>query len=264
MTEVAAQPASAEPRTSSARRVLRVLAAIADAEEPVSVRDLARKLELSPSTTHRLLGTLRGEGFSTFDERQRTYGVGPQLYRVAARVTGRVNPVSFAASVAQEAAADFDETILFGLYLPDAGAMSFEARADGQQSLTYQVAMHTPVSLLWGASGQAILAYLPSTVRAAVLRKECPSPASAAPLPSRREIDRTLEAVLQRGFAVTHGEKLPGACGIAAAVHGSQGVMGSLCLTMPEHRMPTDNIQELGARVTRYAHRISQQLGGAA
>ncbi|MEO1237938.1 MAG: helix-turn-helix domain-containing protein, partial [Planctomycetota bacterium] len=148
------------PKLSSAARMLRVLGAVADTDGPVTVRDLGRKLDLSPATAHRLLNVLRDEGFVDYVPDRRAYGVGPQFYRVAARVTQRVGPVTLAQRVAARAAAEFDETILFGLYLPKEHAMSFEARADGQKKLMYHVEMHTPVPLIWGASGKAILARL--------------------------------------------------------------------------------------------------------
>lgn len=251
------------PKLSSAARMLRILSAVADSAEPVAVRDLGRKLGQSPATTHRLLNVLRDEGFVDYVADRRAYGIGPQLYRVAARVTQRVGPVTLAKNVAARAAAEFDETILFGLHLPHAGAMSFEARADGQKKLMYHVEMHTPVPLVWGASGKSILAYLPGDERESVYDNAEASPATDAPRPTRDALERELGDIRRRGHAVTHGEKLPGARGIAAPVFGSAGVIGSLCLTSPRERVPESMLSEIGQRVMEYAEQLSHQLGAS-
>ena len=74
---------------------------------------------------------------------------------------------------------------MFGLHLPEQGKMSFVGRADGAQRLKYQIDMFTPVSLVWGASGKAILAYLPAdAVKAAVKELLGEGKAKADPAPA--------------------------------------------------------------------------------
>ncbi|MEM8782318.1 MAG: IclR family transcriptional regulator [Planctomycetota bacterium] len=247
--------------TGSAARLLRVLEAVVDADGPVTVRALARSLAMSPSTTHRLLNTLRGEGYLRYLEDRQAYGVGPELHRVAARVASQLGPVALARDVAQEAAEEFDETILFGLHLPHLAAMSFEVRADGQKKLMYHIEMHRPASLVWGASGRAILAHLSEADFARAYAAEGPSPARGERLPGRRTLKQDLETVREQGFAISHGQKLPDARGIAAPVFGPDGVVGSLCLTSPRQRLADRDAAKIARRIAEHAARLSHQLG---
>jgi len=251
--------ASAAP--TSGARMLQVLSAIVDAPGPVSVRELARGLGFAASTVHRLLGVLRAGGYVAHHPGPRTYGVGPQLYRLSAVVLGRVNPVTLAAQVAADAAAEFDETILFGSLLPESRAMSFEARADGTKRLAYVVEMHRPVPLVWGASGKAILAHLPAAEVEAIHAESGLSPAGEQARVPLEELRRELAAIRRDGYAVSEGEKLPDARGVAAPVFGPDGVVGSLCLTSPRTRIDNRSLGRIGRRMVEHAARLSDQLG---
>jgi len=246
------------------RRALRVLSALADAGGALSIREAAKHLSIAPSTTHRLLNLLREEGFAAYEADTRTYSIGPEFYRIAARVGSRIGPVHLAEPLLERLAAQYDETILFGLYLPTQNAMSFAARADGTKKLLYHIEMNTPVSLLWGASGKVILASLSKEKVAEILEHETVSPASGARVPALSTLERKLVPIRKVGYAISHGEKLPGACGIAAPVFGPGGVIGSLCLTSPDSRLEESRHVPIGEAMAEAAATLSRQLGAPA
>jgi DNA-binding IclR family transcriptional regulator len=143
-------------------RALQLLTVLADPSGAASVKHVAEQLQLAPSTAHHLLQLLCKDGFVEAAAEGRQYSIGPQSHRVAARVVSLVPPPDIAQSAIEAIADACDETVVFGLYLPMQGAVSFTARADGKQRLKYQIDMRTPLSLIWGASGKATLAYLPA------------------------------------------------------------------------------------------------------
>lgn len=239
-----------------------LLSALADAQGPMGVKQVAEQLQLAPSTAHRLLQLLRKEGFVDAQGNGQ-YVVGTQFYRVAARVAASVSTQSIALPFMEAIANEFDETVLFGLYLPAQRAMSFTARADGTQLLKYQIEMHRPLSLLWGASGKAILAFLPTEDVRTILEGEAPSPATGESVPSFSTLEPELARIRTLGYAVSDGEKLPDARGIAAPVHGPRGVVGCLCLTSPKSRVPHADVDTIGRRIIEQANAISRALGAA-
>src|SRR3546814_14265980 len=81
-----------------------------------------------------------------------------------------------------------------------------------------------PVPLYWGASGKAILAFLPDDEIEQILRREGASPASGEKPPSLRARMAELREVRERGYAISEGQKLPGARGVAAPVFDAKGV----------------------------------------
>ena len=248
--------------TGTARRIMTLLARLADADGPVPVRHVAEELGLAPSTTHRLLNLLVEGGFAAHEPGSATYAIGPEYFRVAHRVTARTSPARIARGVIAELARRYDETVLFGLLLRPARRIAFVERADGQKKLLYRIDMNTPLSLVWGASGKAALAHLPEDEVARVLAAEGPSPATGAAAPAPAALTEELARIRAAGFCVSHGEKLPGALGIAAPVFGPGGVIGTICMTMPEDRAPSRPPEALGAEVAQAAADLSAQLGG--
>lgn len=242
-------------------RALELLSALADTDQPLSIGETAEKLQLAPSTTHRLLNLLKEEGFVTYLPSIRCYTAGPEFFRVASRVSRTVSPVRFAEEAVSRIARIYHQTVLFGLYLPVDKAMSFVARADGDNPLSYRIVMDRPLPLVWGASGKAILARLPAGDVHAILAEAGPSPASGRKRPARKALYAELEAIRERGFGISSGEKLPGACGIAAPVFNASGVLGSLCLTAPAGSLPEGQRESIGHELARHARELSRQLG---
>ena len=94
---------------------------------------------------------------------------------------------TLALPVLHQVAAQCDETCFLGLYLPVSRKMIFAEKVDSSQLLRYQLPMNTPLSVLWGASGLAILAYLPKDQIDEILAEEGPAPASGEAPPSRAQ-----------------------------------------------------------------------------
>lgn len=246
--------------TGTVSRALALLTLLADAGGTVTVKHAGDVMQVPPSTAHRMLQLLRKEGFVDAGAGGQ-YGIGPQFYRVAARVMAGKSPVSLAQPVIEGIAEVFNETVLFGLYLPTEGAVSFAARADGQQKLKYQIDMLTPLSLVWGASGKAVLAFLSPAEIDSILAAEGPSPATGATPPDAQLLAAELEEIRARGWALSESEKLPDARGVAAPVFGPAGVVGCICLTSPKARMPHASTDAIGAEVAKRARALSHDLG---
>lgn len=242
-------------------RALKMLTFIADAGGNVTVKQVAEEMGLAPSTVHRLLNLLRSEDYVEAKGKAGTYSIGPQFYRVAARVVSLVPLAELAQPVLDEIVHKYDETVVFGIYLPAERAMSFAARSDGKQKLTYRMDMNRPLSLVWGASGKAILAFLSDETVTDILRTEGLSPGNGAEPPSLETLHEQLTDIRLHGYAVSNGEKLPGAKGIAAPVFGASGVIGSLCLTSPEGRLADADMRQIAESIAGHAHTLSCLMG---
>ncbi|SHL46262.1 transcriptional regulator, IclR family [Pseudonocardia thermophila] len=226
------------------------------------VREISRRLSLPVSSVHRLLGTLLNADLVSRDEETRRYSVGPEAYRLAARITRGMRLSEFALPALRRLTAEFNETALLGVYLPQQGKMMFTDRVDGTHFLQYRIALLEPLSLVWGASGKAILAFLPPEVVDEILKNEGPSPATGARPPRRSELLAELDQIRSQGYVISHGEKIPNARGVAAPVFGASGVVGCLCVTSPVDRLPDDTVQKLSARVAEEATQVSELYGG--
>src|SRR5262249_2152775 len=131
-----------------------------------------------------------------------------------------------------------DETCVLCLYLPTEQQMIFAEKIDSSQLLRYQLPMNTLLPLLWGASGLAILAFLPKEDIDVLYSRTGRAPASGEMRPSRKVLNAELSLIRERGYAVSHGQKIAGAVGINSPVFDAGGsVIGSFGVTVPEQRI---------------------------
>lgn len=257
------------PASGTVARAIRLLAAVVDAGRPVGVQVLGESTGLATSTTHRLLSLLVEEGMVDRDPETHLYRVGAEGYRLAARTIETVGLDRVVQPVLDELARQFDETVLFGQYSASTRSFAFLARADGHHLLQYRIDLHTPSSLLWGASGRVVSAYLDDDTLAAVVEVERADPtgrlaaADGSPTPEVADLAPLLAEVRHQGYLVSEGQKLPRARGIAVPVLGPRGVVGSLTLTHPHDRTPHGDLPTIVDGLRAGAEQISRYLGAA-
>jgi DNA-binding IclR family transcriptional regulator len=247
--------------TGTVKRVVEVLRFFAERGE-ATLKEVSVALSLAPSTCHRLLDLLGRDGLIEQDTGHRRYRVGVEMFRISALVQSRNDIRSIAAPFLRELVAACDETCVLSIYLPAEGKIFFAERADSSRALRYQVALNVPVSVLWGASGRSILAFLDAEMVDRIYKSEGRAPGSGEVLPSRGALEKDLAVIRKRGYDVTRGQKIAGAVGVSAPVFGVDGkIVGSLCVTVPESRIKARDYPHLGTMVSSAARRLSQAIG---
>ncbi|MEH2498880.1 IclR family acetate operon transcriptional repressor [Bradyrhizobium sp. AZCC 1678] len=255
---------SDKPETlGTVQRVVQVLRHLAETGE-TTIKDVSAALGLVPSTCHRMLELLSRDGIVERDPIARSYSVGPEFFRLAALVELKHDVRILARPFLQKIVDGCGETGVLSLYLPAECRMIFADKVDSSQLLRYQLSMNTPLPVLWGASGRAILAFLPTAEVDRVLKMSDCAPASGEKRPARHQLLSELTAVRERGYAISRGQKIAGAVGINAPVFGaSDRVIGSLGVTMPEQRSTRANEAEISRLVTDQAEALSRALGAS-
>lgn len=222
-------------------RGIAVLTHMAESElDEFGVRQLASAMSTSASTTHRLLNELE-----QLELIARTstggYRLGLGFYRLASRGLGKFPLRTFADRPLRQLAHTVDETTFFSIYDEAAEAMTFAATAESTKPLRYVVELDQRMPLHAGASGLAILAWLPDTLRRSITRRNDLAPVTDSTITDGQELEGRLANIRQRGYAISSGERIPGALAIAAPVFGPlQTVIGCIGVTMPAaHFDPT-------------------------
>jgi len=243
------------------QRAVDLLKLLAESEAPVAVRDVATALGLPPSTSHRLLRQFVSAGFVVADPASKRYRVGPALHRVAALIHAKADLAKTVQPFLDELTGACDEASIFAVFDPATATVSFIAKADSSQALSYRINLNTPVSAYWGSSSQVIVAYLPEPDLQRVLATAHPSPVGNRPPLPEDSYRAELAAIRRRGLSVTKGQKLPGAVGTAAPVFDAAGIAGSVTVTIPEVRFRTSMEPRIQRLVRQSAEQISEVLG---
>jgi len=243
-------------------RVVRILRSLAEATGPLAVKDLSAQLDLPASTIHRLLHLLASEGIVEKDEAKHVYQGGAELVRLSSLLVANRKLNDIARPFMQEVVNRCNEACMLVAYLPATLQVSVLAAINSSHPLRYDMQLYNAHTLLWGATGRSVLAFLSADEQAAAYKAGAAAPGSGRALPSFKTLQQELAQVRQRGYALSYGEKIVGAVGMGSPIYKMDNrVIGSLCITLPQVRFEPANEKKLGELVRQQAERLSQALG---
>ena len=245
---------------STVARIATVLEALATTDGGVGVRALARSSGIDRSAVGRLLRQLADIGLAVPAEVPGRYAIGPRLFAIAGAVTSRDELRSAARPALEALGARFNETSYLAAL--EGERVVYRDVVESTQPVRYVAELGVPSRLHAGAAGRAILAAMADPVFASWL-----ATADLEQLTPDTVTDRAALAGLRasdrdRGYAASHGERIPGGAAVAAPfVDGTGRVRGSLVVTCPEARLPVAREADIAAVLVVMAGQLSWRLG---
>jgi DNA-binding IclR family transcriptional regulator len=246
-------------------KALKALAWLVENSGPeVGVRELATAMKIAPSSAHRLLMGLAEEGFIRQNADSGRYELGLEFLRLAYLASGK-SPLRQRALPHMRALVDAcNETALLGVYDPVRQEMLFAASVESTHHLRYALELNKWAPIYTGASGLAILAYLDEAQIQNVIHRTRLAALTSRTITEAYRLTSELETVRRRGFALTRGQRIPGAVGLAAPLFGGHGeVLGDICLTIPEQRFDEASQDHLIELLLDCTQKIMMEIGGA-
>jgi IclR family pca regulon transcriptional regulator len=146
-------------------RALDVLGALGKAREPMTLAAVARQVGMHPTTTLRMLESLRARNMVRCEGGR--YQVGPATLDLGRSFLRQISIARFAHEAAEALAARVEETASVGVL--DEGQVLYVAVAHGQRELGIQSVPYARHPLHCTALGKALLAELPPQEVAALL-----------------------------------------------------------------------------------------------
>lgn len=253
-----------ETRNPLARsfRILRYL--LRSKDDAVGVRRIAADLDMVPSSIHRLLTALVEEGLVEKHEDTGLYSLGLEMVRLAHLAADRLPLHKLAVPHLRELVSVSNETALLGLYDHTRQEMMFVAVVESNQPLRYVNKMWEWMPVYAGASGLAIMAFLPGQEQQDIIARTHLSPITDRTITERYKLEHQFEIIRDKGYACSVGQRTPGAVAIGAPIFDSAGeVLGDAIITVPEQRFDPASESYLAEHVIRCADRITQQFGGS-
>jgi DNA-binding IclR family transcriptional regulator len=257
-------PAAAPLARSPVARAFEVISSMVDGGAiSYGVRELAEQLDLPPTTVHRALRALEQGNLVEHDEAGGRYALGLEFFRIAWRATDSNQLRDAAVPVLDGLAARAEETVLLGAYDLRRRQMLFAASVVSQHSLRYVVELNKWVPVWLGATGLAIMAHLSETDRQAILEQAWREDGNGTARPNLADLERELQAIRERGYAISHGQRIAGAVGIAAPVWNSdRQVIGDIGVTVPNARFESASESLLANMVIEAAAEVTARIGG--
>ena len=242
-------------------RALSVIELLAErAPETLGVSAIARDLGLPKAVAHRILKELTGAAFLDFDDTTKQYRLGAGALTLGLAALRSLDVPVVARPHLERLVAETGETATLSMrqgwsrvYIPPGGI---------PHEVHMRVKLGSRHPLHAGASSKAILAGLTQEEIDRYLDSHELNSLTPATITVTSQLRDELRRIRRRGFAISVGERQPGAGSVAAVVRDANGeVWGSISLCGPRDRFDAGVCEAHGERLVAAAESISKQLG---
>jgi len=241
-----AQDAKAGDSVRAVERALDILLAFKPQDDALTVSELLHRVDLSRPTLYRLLRTLQGKQLLIASGDPQRFRLGPAIAQLSHVWSASLDLGTAAEPMMRRLRDETGETV--ALFVPQGAFRLCIAEVPSTQALSFRRGIGYRERLTLGASGKAILAYMPP-----------PRPKVDV---EPRKYARELALIKERGFAISRDELIQGAVAVSAPIFDGTGrVAGSLSVFGPSARLGPSQVARFGKLLLREAREISQLLG---
>lgn len=242
-------------------RSVAILNAFSDARPRMSLSEIADRLGLNTSTTHRLLQALKVHGLVTQPDGGKAYALGPTVLRLARLATGSLDVQEIARPQLRRLRDEIGETAGLHVLRSDLVRVVVDQVESHQALRRSYTELGEPIPLHQGAPGKVLLAWLPSEQRDMLLARPLEA-ATDGTVTDPERIRREIATIRERGYALSFGERVDGIHTVAVAIRDHEGhPFAAISVTGPAMRMPADRLDAIAPVVADAARQISTTFG---
>jgi DNA-binding IclR family transcriptional regulator len=244
---------------STVERALALLQYLARHPGDHGVRALAVALNLSPSTTYRLLDTLAETGFVRQDRQTERYSIGVASVQLGIAALGALDLTTVAPPCLRALVAETGESAFLAVL--DDSAVVYLLKEEGRHSIRTTARLGSRRPLHCTALGKALLSALPPEEAAALLARAGMPALTPHTITDPAALLAQLAEVRQRGYATDNEEVEEGLACVAAPIRDYRGTtIAAVSMAGPVARV-LPHEEQFGRRVAAGAAEISAGLG---
>jgi IclR family transcriptional regulator, acetate operon repressor len=255
------EPSNAAPpnypigSVDSALQLLKIFSA----QKAVRIADASREIGVARSTAHRMVQQLQYRGFVSQDPETRMYVAGPELVRMALSVVRQLDLRTIAMPVMQRLEHSLGETV----HVAELRGSDIFFLHSVESARSVRVGARTGMTMPahGTAVGKVLLADLdPDQLRVALptARLKALTPRT---LTSRKDLEKELATVRERGYATNFGESESDVHSIAVPIRDSSGrVRAGLAIAAPPARLTEEMVSDVAKELSVGASEIGESL----
>lgn len=244
--------------TQAISRAFAVLNIFRDEGGDLGVVQLAERLGLTLSTTHRIARALVAEGYLAQDEGRERYRLGPQsllLGQAAQRAMG----IEVARPIIRRLAESTQESVNLGL-LDHHHAIVIQ-RIESPQPLRFSMEVGTRIELHATSMGKALLAFNDELSEYLDNLGDDLVQLTHKTHATQASLRKDIKQIRRRGWSTDDEESMLGVRCVAAPVRDASGqARAAVAVQAPAVRMPAKRFGQLGPEVCRAADELSLLL----
>ena len=226
----------------------------------IGVREAARLTGLSTSTAGRLMAALKESGVLMQNPATRSYHLGTKVLEWAGIVSATLDIRTKALPYMEDLLRKTNETI--SLYVPEGNDRLCVERLESLSHVRIVNWVGRRLPLYAGSAGKAMLAFMPDAQREAILVSMQFSPFTEKTITDLETLRKALVETRRQGYAVSHGEWVLEASGVAAPIINLHGeVVAAISISGPSQRFGEDHLTIFINEVKQAALKISKEIG---
>ena len=232
MTNTANDLSSSDPfqkseLSSTLLKAIVILDYLSTSNSPQALGEIARSTDLNQTVSHRLLATLKSKGLVIQDPASRGYALGWHLLKYGDHVLATF-PIAKIIDPWLEKLRDLTRETTT-LHIPSGNVRVCVLECESKEDLRRSVGVGRRVPIHLGASGRAIMAFLPEDERNLLI--------SNLPHEEADRIIPMLEKTIKEGIAISHEESARNVAALAAPIFDRKGhILGALSISGPDFR----------------------------
>lgn len=256
-----AKPGTTTAQVQSLTRGLSLLEALARAEGGLTLTDVAQRVQLAPSTAHRLLSTLEKMGYVYQGGDLGRWYVGLQAFAVGSSFLANRDFVAQSHPYMRKLMEQSGETANLGIL--DGTDAVFIDQVQCREMMRTIVKLGSRVPLHASGVGKAIFAAMPDDEIEAILKVKGLPRITGNTITSPETMWAAIRVIRQRGWSFDDEEHALSTRCVAAPIYNEHAeVLGAISLAGPSSRLPDERIKQLGPLVAHTAEELTHRLGG--
>ena len=228
----------------------------------LGITELARSLDLLPSDVHRIVNSLQCHGYVEQDPETRRYHLGAGLLRLSLTTSQRNTFQEKGRSVLMRLSARLDASTHLGLLDLHQCEVFLADQVEHPSLSAFRSRLGSTAGLHSTALGKTIMAGMDAKTFQRALER-CGLPKSTGKtITEMPALEKELEIIRQRGYAIDREESAEGACCIGSPLRNCTGmVIGAVSASMKASHFRTVNQNHLAGLVNAAAAELSGLLG---
>lgn len=246
--------------TQSLKRAIAILDCFTLEKPNLGVREAARLTGISVSTAGRLMADMKTLGILTQDTESMAYMIGSKMLAWAGIYSVSCDVRTLALPVMVRLQEKTRETI--SLYVLEGNERVCVERLESPETVRIVARVGRRIPLYAGSAGKVFLAFMSDDRRKKVMDQMELTPITDQTIIHKKHLAAQLAIIRNEGYAVSQGEWVRDASGVAAPIFDQQGrITASLTISGPTQRFSDAVIAEMAILVKEGADEISAELG---
>jgi IclR family acetate operon transcriptional repressor len=255
------RPGAPTGQVQSLTRGLSVLEALARNGTGLTLTDLAQRVQLPPSTTHRFLSTLERMGYVYQAGDLGLWYVGLQAFTVGTTFLANRDFVAQSHASMHRLMEQAGETA--NLAILDGTEAVFVAQVQCHEMMRTLVKLGSRVPLHASGVGKALFAALSDEQIDAIMKVKGLPRITDNTIVAAETMWAALRVIRQRGYSFDDEEHARSTRCVGAAIYDEHAEpLGAISVAGPSARLSDERVRNLGPVVAHIAEELTRQLGG--